>query len=127
MLALIRYPHAAFQFGNTEVSAERCSGERNNDMKVVVEGSWADMSTSSQEPTSDPPSAPRYPIHVKLTFSQVGSSATETCSTPIGAMSGRGNEAGPLQYPFELVFADPQVDQIVAVDWPAPFPGWSGT
>lgn len=104
-----------------------CSGERNNDMKVVVEGSWADITPTSEEPTSDPPSPPKNPIRVKLTFSQVQTAATETCSTPLGSISGRSNRTGPLQYPFELIFPDPQVDQAVAVDWLAPFPGWSGT
>jgi hypothetical protein len=104
-----------------------CSGERSNQIKVVVEGSWADITATSNEPNSDPPSPPKYPIRVKLTFSQIQTDATETCSTPFGAMSGKSTKGGPLQYPFELIFADPQVNQAVGVDWPAPLPGWSGT
>jgi hypothetical protein len=104
-----------------------CSGERTSGIKVVAEGSWADIKPTSEEPTFDPPSAPKFPIRVKLTFSQVQTNAAETCSTPLGAMSGSNNKTGPLQYPFELIFPDPQVNQAVGVDWPAPFAGWSGT
>lgn len=104
-----------------------CTGERNNEIKIVVKGSWADITPSSQEPTGAPPSPPQNPIIVKLTFSQVQTAARETCSSPLGAMSGSSDKTGPLQYPFELIFADPQVSQVVTVDWPAPFPGWSGT
>ncbi len=104
-----------------------CSGERTSQVKVVVEGSWADISPTSEEPTFDPPSPPKFPIRVKLTFSQIQSNATETCSTPWGARSGSSDNTGPLQYPFELIFADPHVDQAEGVDWPAAFPGWSGT
>jgi hypothetical protein len=42
-------------------------------------------------------------------------------------MLGSSDKTGPLQYPFELVFTDPHVTQTVTVDWPAAFPGWSGT
>ncbi len=104
-----------------------CSGERTDLIKVAVQGSWQDITPASQQPTSDPPVPPQYPIRVRLTFSQVQTNAQETCSTPLGTLSGSSSETGPLQYPFDLVFPDPQVNQAVAVDWHAPFPGWSGT
>ena len=103
-----------------------CSGERTDLIKVVVQGSWQDITPASHEPTSDPPSAPQYPIRIRLTFSEVQTNAQETCSTPFGAVSGGSNQTGPMQYPFDLVFPDPQVNQAVAVDWRVPFPGWSG-
>jgi hypothetical protein len=103
-----------------------CSGERTDLIKVVVQGSWQDITPASYEPTSDPPSPPKNPIRIRLTFSQVQTNARETCSTPFGAVSGGSNQTGPQQYPFDLVFPDPQVNQAVAVDWPAPFPGWTG-
>jgi hypothetical protein len=104
-----------------------CSGERTSQIRVDVQGSWADITPASQQPTSDPPSPPKYPIRIKLTFSQVQTAATETCSSPFGAMSGGSNKTGPPQYTFELIFPDPYVNQAVGVDWPAAFPGWSGT
>jgi hypothetical protein len=104
-----------------------CTGERNNEIKMVVQGSWEDITAASHEPTSAPPSPPQHPIIVKLTFSQIQTVAREMCSTPLGTMLGSSDKTGPLQYPFELVFTDPHVTQTVTVDWPAAFPGWSGT
>ncbi len=103
-----------------------CSGERSNQVKVVVKGSWEDIDATSQEPTNEPPSPPQHPIRVNITFSQVQTNASETCSTPLGMMSGSSNQTGAPQFTFDIVFPDPHVDQAEAVDWPAPFPGWSG-
>jgi hypothetical protein len=104
-----------------------CSGERSSQVKVVVKGSWADITPSSESPTNDPPSPPKNPIRVNLTFSQSQTNATEVCRTVFGAMGGSSNRTGPPQFTFDLVFPDPHVNQGQAVDWPAPFPGWSGT
>jgi hypothetical protein len=103
-----------------------CKGERANRIKVEVKGQWKDITPGSHEPTSNPPQPPQNPLIVKLNFSQLATAAAETCVTPMGAMSGSSNRTGPELFTFELVYTDPQVNQGVTVEWPAPFPGWSG-
>lgn len=103
-----------------------CSGQGYDQIRVEMKGSWADITPTTYEPTNEPPVPPQSPIKVQLKFSQIATRATETCSTPIGAITDSTNKTGPLKYTFDLVFPDPQVNQAAAVDWPAPFPGWSG-
>jgi hypothetical protein len=104
----------------------RCQGKRGNQVQVEVKGTWTDITPGSTAPTDEPPAPPKSPIKFSITLSQAATAATETCATPLGVMMGSSNKTGPPKFTFDFVFPDPQVNQAIAVDWPAPFPGWSG-
>ena len=104
----------------------RCQGKRGNQVQVEVKGTWPDITPGSTAPTDEPPAPPKSPIKFSITLSQAATAASESCATPLGVMMGSSNKTGPPKFTFDFVFPDPQVNQAVAVDWPAPFPGWSG-
>lgn len=104
----------------------RCQGKRGNQVQVELKGTWRDITPGSTAPTYELPAPPKSPIKFSITLSQAATAATESCATPLGVMMGSSNNTGPPKFNFDFVFPDPQLNQAVAVDWPAPFPGWSG-
>jgi len=110
----------------TSVPVIGCNGQTADQVQIVANGSWADITSAASAPTSDPPIAPRNPIKVKLKFSQIATQATETCIFPIvGSRTTNDNQRGPATYTFDLVFPNPVVKQTAVVPWNAP-PWWLG-